>query len=116
MDSYDYADDSYERSHFKAKPFGGMAYTGLPKAVVKPKKTATENMPYIARGLGSLQKGAPQGKNIDYGVGDRVQHVKYGAGTVMNIVEEPRDYKVTVEFDGAGQKVMYAAFAKLKKL
>ena len=123
MDSFDYEDDSYEKSHFKAKPFGG-AYGGmnqnrgynLPKAVVKPKKTATENMPYIARGLDSLQKGAPQGKSIDYSVGDRVQHVKYGAGTVMNIAEEPRDYKVTVEFDGAGQKVMYAAFAKLKKL
>ena len=124
MDFADYADDSYERSHFKAKPFGGMAYTvapqnkgfNLPKAVVKPKKTATENMPYIARGLDSLQKGVPAGKSIDYGVGDRVQHVKYGAGTVQNITEEPRDYKVTVEFDGAGQKVMYAAFAKLKKL
>ena len=132
MDFDDYAEDSYERSHFKSKPFGGMAYTepsgssfgsmaqnrgySLPKAVVKPKKTASENMPYIARGLDSLQKGAPQGKSIDYGVGDRVQHVKYGAGTVLNIVEEPRDYKVTVGFDGAGQKVMYAAFAKLKKL
>ncbi len=124
MDFEDYADDSYERSHFKAKPFGGMAYTAstpnrgynLPKAVVKPKKTATENMPYIARGLDSLQKGVPEAKSIDYGVGDRVQHVKYGAGTVLNIVEEPRDHKVTVEFDGAGQKIMYAAFAKLKKL
>ena len=118
LDFDNYADDSYERSHFKAKPFGGMANRGfnLPKAVVKPKKTATENMPYIARGLDSLQKGAPQGKGVDYGVGDRVQHIKYGVGTVMNIIEEPRDYKVTVEFDAAGQKIMYAAFAKLKKI
>ncbi|MBQ6887469.1 MAG: DNA helicase PcrA [Lachnospiraceae bacterium] len=124
MDFEDYADDSYERNHFKAKPFGGMAYTtapqnrgfNLPKAVVKPKKTAAENMPYIARGLDGLKKGAPVAKEIEYGVGDRIQHIKYGAGTVLNIVEEPRDYKVTVEFDAAGQKIMYAAFAKLKKL
>ena len=36
--------------------------------------------------------------------------------TVKDISEEPRDYKVTVEFDQAGQKIMYASFAKLKKL
>ena len=34
---------------------------------------------------------------------------------IKNIEAGPRDYQVTVEFDGAGQKVMYAAFAKLKK-
>ena len=37
-------------------------------------------------------------------------------GTVKNIEAGPRDYQVTVEFVGAGQKVMYAAFAKLKKM
>ena len=39
-----------------------------------------------------------------------------GDGTVTEIVDDPRDYKVTIQFDGAGQKIMYAAFAKLKKL
>ena len=52
----------------------------------------------------------------DYGVGDRVKHIKFGEGTVKNIESGPRDYQVTIEFDGAGQKVMYAAFAKLKKI
>ena len=45
-----------------------------------------------------------------------VRHLKYGDGTVTEIVDDPRDYKVTIQFDGAGQKIMYAAFAKLKKL
>ena len=44
------------------------------------------------------------------------QHMKYGEGTVEQIVKEPRDYKVTVVFDRAGQKIMYASFAKLKKV
>lgn len=44
------------------------------------------------------------------------RHLKYGDGTVTEIVDDPRDYKVTIQFDGAGQKIMYAAFAKLKKL
>lgn len=93
-------------------------YSGinLPKAIVKPKKTAAENMPFIARGLDGLSKGMPKNTGIDYAVGDRVQHIRFGEGTVLNITEEPRDYKVTVEFDGAGQKIMYAAFAKLKKI
>ena len=53
---------------------------------------------------------------VDYGVGDRVRHMKYGDGTVLKLEKEPKDYKVTVSFDGAGTKIMYAGFAKLKKL
>ncbi len=48
--------------------------------------------------------------------GDRVHHIKFGDGTILNIVKEPRDSKVTVQFDTCGQKIMYASFAKLSKL
>ena len=53
---------------------------------------------------------------IDYTVGDRVRHMKYGEGEVISIDREPRDYKVCVKFDEAGQKIMYASFAKLKRV
>lgn len=53
---------------------------------------------------------------IDYTVGDRVKHMKFGEGTVLGIEDGPRDYQVTVNFDTAGQKVMMASFAKLKKM
>ena len=164
-DAAEYEEDSYERNHFKAKPFG-LDYmqqygkignsgpdTGLdgsgeeesrrstgtyepvfgktktvsikpkPKATAVPKRTPTENRPFIAgggvgalKGVNGLSKGVQTAGAPDYGVGDRVKHVKYGEGTVTNIEEGPRDYQVTVVFDGAGQKIMYAAFAKLKKL
>ena len=39
-----------------------------------------------------------------------------GEGTVVDLEPGARDYKVTVDFDDVGQKIMYAAFAKLKKL
>ena len=52
---------------------------------------------------------------LDYQTGDRVRHVKFGEGTVIQIVEGGRDYEVTVDFDGVGVKKMFAAFAKLKK-
>ena len=61
-----------------------------------------------------LKKGAPQAEKPDYETGDRVRHVKFGAGTVKELTKEPRDYKVTVDFDTAGTKVMYAAFARLE--
>ena len=90
-----------------------------PKAIVTPRRTEEENRPFFTKGAASgvsLSKGAPVGERPDYEVSDRVRHVKYGEGTVRNIEEGVRDYQVTVEFDGAGTKVMYAAFAKLKKV
>ena len=53
---------------------------------------------------------------LDYGVGDRVRHIKFGEGTVRSITEGGRDYEVAVEFDKVGMKKMFASFAKLKKL
>ena len=79
--------------------------------------------PFIAQAnkvasLAGLQKGFGTSGNetLDYGVGDRVRHVKFGEGTVRAVGKEPKDYKVTVDFDGLGQKIMYASFAKLQKI
>ena len=53
---------------------------------------------------------------LDYQVGDRVRHMKFGLGTVTEIKEQKRDFEVAVEFDNYGLKRMYASFAKLKKV
>ena len=55
-------------------------------------------------------------EHLSYQEGDRVKHVKFGDGTVISITEEKRDYAVTVNFDRAGIKRLYATFAKLKKI
>ncbi len=60
--------------------------------------------------------GTAQKEPLSYGIGDRVRHIKFGEGTVTQIVEGGRDYEVTVDFDTAGIKKMFAAFAKLKKI
>ena len=105
-----------------------LANTYKLKAKPKPKVTkprAVPDKPYIAGAgathakgqLAGISKGMPmKAETPDYVVGDRVSHVKYGEGTVTGLEQGPRDYKVTVMFDGPGQKVMYAAFAKLKKI
>ena len=99
------------------------------KATPKPEKkiprAQPSDKPYIAGAaktytkgsLAGLSKGIPtKMEKPEYAQGDRVSHIKYGIGTVTSLEEGPRDYKVTVEFDDCGQKIMYAAFAKLKKV
>lgn len=53
---------------------------------------------------------------LDYEAGDRVSHIKFGEGTVLEITEGGRDFEVKVDFDRAGVKKMFASFAKLKKI
>jgi len=60
---------------------------------------------------GSFEKEKP-----DCSEGDRVTHLKFGDGTVKSVEEDTKDYKVTVEFDDFGTKIMYAKFAKLEKI
>ena len=54
--------------------------------------------------------------SLDYNVGDRVRHKKFGEGTVADIKDGAKDYEVTVDFDSAGTRRLFASFAKLEKL
>jgi DNA helicase-2/ATP-dependent DNA helicase PcrA len=103
------------------KSYGGSApssYATKPKAALKPKVAPVSAQPYIVKpGLNGLTKGVQgAGEKPAYDVGDRVKHIKFGEGTVKAMTKGARDYEVTVEFDGAGPKIMYAAFAKLQKM
>lgn len=109
----------------QAPRIGGVSGTGsgrsadgrLRATYVRP-HTTPDKKPFLAgkTGLDSLSKGMPAGEKPDYEVGDRVEHIKYGPGTVEMLEKGPRDYKVKVHFDSAGPKIMYAAFAKLQKI
>ena len=76
--------------------------------IPKPQRPAAK--PFV------LQKGASLSPGrVDYGVGDRVRHKKFGEGVVKELVKDTKDYKVTVDFDTSGTKILYAAFARLEK-
>lgn len=47
-------------------------------------------------------------------VGMRVEHQRFGKGTVKNIEGRPPQLKATVSFDGVGDKQLLLQFAKLK--
>lgn len=82
-----------------------------------PKKTSMKATPLVAQTYQAKNFGTKIQKNsLDYGEGDRVKHIKFGEGTVVQINDGGRDFEVTVEFDTAGRKKMFASFAKLQKV
>jgi len=100
---------------------GDVSNSKQPRPVVKPvARPKTVAKPFIARATAftDLKKGSDiaSAATPDYGPGDRVSHMKFGAGTVISVEKGARDYEVSVDFDTAGTKKMFAAFAKLKKI
>lgn len=104
---------AHAREAFQARAFG-VAYSN---GSGKGSGSSSEKS---GQGLASLQKGsqlaAGSGGSPDYAEGDRVRHVKFGEGTVLEIRSGGRDYEVTVDFDSAGIRKMFAKFAKLVKI
>lgn len=98
----DYGSSLVEGQSHSFSSFGG-------KKKAAPVYTQVKNQ----RDFGQAQES--QG-GLSYQTGDRVRHFKFGDGVVTSIVSGGRDYEVTVDFDKAGTKKMFAAFAKLKKL
>ncbi|MGN1157142.1 MAG: DNA helicase PcrA [Agathobacter sp.] len=64
----------------------------------------------------SFESSNTQHSVLGYEIGDRVRHIKFGDGEVVAIVAGGRDFEVTVDFDKAGTRKMFASFAKLKKI
>ena len=104
---------AHAREAFRARAFGAAYSNGAGKSSGVSSGKGSQ-------GLASLQKGsqlaAGSGGSPDYAEGDRVRHVKFGEGTVLEIRSGGRDYEVTVDFDSAGVRKMFAKFAKLVKI
>ena len=83
------------------------------------KKTVADSVPKsntYAQMREAFRAKAFQAEKLDYQAGDTVRHMKFGVGIVKEIVEGGKDYEVTVDFEQAGVKKMFASFAKLKKI
>ena len=47
--------------------------------------------------------------------GDRIEHNRFGAGTVVEITGEVPELKATINFDSYGQKLLLLKYAKMRK-
>lgn len=104
-----------------ARPQPAFGRSDAPKqapdpALIRPSRPSTEGM----RRLGMRQEGALPAAaataGSDYAVGQRVEHPKFGAGTVRRIEMLDTDQKLVVDFGSCGEKTLLAKFAKLTKL
>ncbi len=85
----------------------------VPPTPPKP-TTSTEGMRRVGvrpAGAGTASAGA-----CNYAVGDRVEHVRFGKGTISAIETLSSDHKLIVAFDNDGEKTLLAKFAKLTKI
>ena len=122
-----------DRSNIKDNPKYAASVSGADSSKKSPGRAAFDSKPYAAANPYSSSKpyaaskpySAPFEKKqfevkgrteLGYGVGDRVNQMKYGEGTVLAIDSGGRDYEITVDFDDFGVKKMFAGFAKLKKI
>ncbi|MCR4924117.1 MAG: UvrD-helicase domain-containing protein [Lachnospiraceae bacterium] len=100
-----------QKEVFRTKPYASSSQTSK-------YRLAEEKKPFIAKAAIKTGKSMLSDckDELEYGVGDRVRHIKFGDGEVLEIKSGGRDYEVTVKFDGPGVKKMFAGFAKLVKI
>ncbi len=104
----------FDYRHQQAKREGRGSNARPNQAIVNPPRPAsTEGMRRVGvRPQGDMAAaGACQ-----YSVGQRVEHPRFGAGTVMAIESLSTDHKLIVDFGDQGEKTLLAKFAKLIKL
>ena len=95
---------------------GRITENPMRQRIVKPTQTSSAKPIFKAKAFETNKFKVSKATNLDYTNGDRVKHIKFGEGTVVNIADGGRDYEVTVNFDKVGVKKMFASFAKLKKI
>ena len=95
---------------------------------VLSKKSAYSN-PYSLRNAISKERGVSSSgltnsaishktadSSLEYTMGRKVKHEKFGVGTIVSVVPSGNDKKLTIAFDKQGVKVLLASFAKLELL
>ncbi|MDP2945244.1 MAG: UvrD-helicase domain-containing protein, partial [Atribacterota bacterium] len=55
-------------------------------------------------------------EKIEVAVGDKIRHVDWGIGTILNKIDTENDIFITVDFERVGLKKLSANFAPLEKL
>ena len=100
------------RELFEDAPSEKTAHT----TVKRPNAYQQAKQDFQRKAFSSVSNKIEKSGALNYKEGDTVEHIKFGRGVVTNIQDGGRDFEVTVEFETAGVKRLFASFAKLKKI
>ena len=78
----------------------------------QPVSLPSENLRRVA----SMPSDSTARAQCQYREGERVEHIKFGAGVIKRVEPMAQDCKLVVEFMDGSEKTLLAKFAKLKKL
>ena len=81
-------------------------------------RSATSNAnPSANPGFGkAFPMGTAASAPASYEVGDKVRHIKFGNGEVIDVIPSGGDQEIVVNFDRVGEKHLFASLVKMKKL
>lgn len=82
-------------------------------------RSATANVnPSANPGFGKAfpMGGSTASAPTSYEVGDKVRHIKFGNGEVIDVIPSGSDQEIVVNFDRVGEKHLFASLVKMKKL
>ena len=85
-----------------------------PEIISTPKPLDPSRAGMRSVGVRTAEVGATLGE-CQYSVGERVEHPKFGVGTIQRIDALATDHKLVIEFDHYGSKTLLANYAKLTK-
>lgn len=105
-----------DHSFSRSSSFGGSSpsKSAPDPALVQTPRPSTEGMRRL--GVRSASEEAQVPVCGDYTVDQRVEHPKFGVGTIRRIETLATDHKLVVDFGNFGEKTLLAKFAKLTKL
>ena len=105
-------------------PYGGYRGYGIDEQgrIEKPSRSFVKQHnqpftnPYVKKTTIVQPPMGAQASTEAFQVGDAVQHKKFGLGTVLDVKWVNADYQVKVNFAKAGEKMLFAKLAGLKKV
>ena len=126
------SDEDFDTSDISWSPFaqrnsfgraGGYARSGAPGSLGRQSSPASASKP-VAGGFRNPSPAPAKHPDLDFeGVpmtqlfaGERVEHNRFGAGTIKSIGGAAPDMKAVIEFDEYGEKLLLLKYAKIRPL
>ncbi|MBF6977646.1 UvrD-helicase domain-containing protein [Aerococcaceae bacterium zg-BR22] len=96
----------------------GLGITPKPKPPVQKAAQLAANKVALSgkRPKSVTRTGASDNKNQSWAAGDKVEHTKWGVGTVVQVSENKSDTTLSIAFPNQGIKQVIAAYAPITKL